>query len=140
MPSAATGPELVPYLLYEKEASGILWIPQGSGDIAFHDATLNTTLLGFVQLFAGLETYQFQTSIGPVSSGAIFSPNIFPTFENIPTSQGSLTITSTSSNTFTAAVAPEPASQWLASAGFAALLLIAFQRRPGSAPNTKLNG
>jgi hypothetical protein len=26
MPSAATGPELVPYLLYEKEASGILWI------------------------------------------------------------------------------------------------------------------
>src|SRR5688572_9765633 len=26
MPSAATGPRLVPYLLYEKEASGILWI------------------------------------------------------------------------------------------------------------------
>ncbi len=26
MPSAATGPERVPYLLYEKEASGILWI------------------------------------------------------------------------------------------------------------------
>lgn len=26
MPSAATRPELVPYLLYEKEASGILWI------------------------------------------------------------------------------------------------------------------
>jgi enoyl-CoA hydratase/carnithine racemase len=26
MSSAATGPELVPYLLYEKEASGILWI------------------------------------------------------------------------------------------------------------------
>lgn len=97
--------------------------PQGSGDIEFGDATLNTVLLGFTQLFQGLETYQFQTSIGPISSGIVFSPNIFENFQNIATSQGSLTITSTSSNTFTAVVVPEPASGWFAAAGLAALLL-----------------
>ncbi len=95
------------------------WIdPQGSGDIIFNDATLNTQLLGFTKLFEGLETYQFQTSIGPVSGGFAFIPDVFHNFQNIPTSQGLLTITTTSDNVFTALVpAPEPASTWLALAG-----------------------
>jgi MYXO-CTERM domain-containing protein len=102
------------------------WIdPQGSGDIIFNDALLNSELLGFTELFEGLETYQFQTSIGPVSGGFPFIPNIFENFQNIPTSQGLLTITSTSANVFTAMVStPEPSSAWLAVASLGALLLI----------------
>ena len=102
------------------------WLdPQGSGDIIFNDLTLNTELLGFTALFQGLETYQFQTSIGPVSGGFPFIPNIFANFQNIATSQGLLTITTTSDNVFTAVVpTPEPASVWLAVAGLATVLVI----------------
>ncbi len=104
------------------------WIdPQGSGDIIFNDATLNTEILGFTELFAGLENYQFQTSIGPVSGGFAFIPDVFENFQNIPTSQGLLTIDSTSANVFTAAI-PEPASVWLFAAGLAALLFVRNRR------------
>src|ERR1700734_1766101 len=72
------------------------WVdPEGSGDIIFNDAALDTELLGFTRLFAGLETYQFQNSIGPIGGGFPFIPNIFENFQNIPTSQGLLTITMT---------------------------------------------
>jgi hypothetical protein len=103
--------------------------PQGSGDIIFNDATLNTEILGFTRLFEGLETYQFQNSIGPISGGFPFIPNIFENFQNIPTSQGLLTITTTSDNVFTAVVAtPEPASPWLALAGLSAIFIIGRRR------------
>jgi hypothetical protein len=106
------------------------WIdPQQSGDIIFNDATLGTELLGFTELFQGLEAYQFQTSIGPISGGFAFIPNLFENFQNIPTSQGLLTITMTSANVFTAVVpTPEPSSTWPAVAGLAALLLIRNRR------------
>jgi hypothetical protein len=102
------------------------WLdPQGSGDIIFNDVTLNTELLGFTELFEGLETYQFQTSIGPVSGGFAFIPDVFHNFQNIPTSQGLLTIATTSDNVFTALVpTPEPASTWFAAVGLTAVLLI----------------
>ena len=104
--------------------------PEGSGDIIFNDATLNTEILGFTRLFAGLEAYQFQNSIGPISGGFPFIPNIFENFQNIPTSQGLLTITTTSANVFTAAVAtPEPASRWLAFAGLSAVFIFGRMRR-----------
>jgi hypothetical protein len=99
------------------------WVdPEGSGDIIFNDATLNTQILGLTHLFSGLETYQFQNSIA-VTGGIPFIPNFFENFQNIPTSQGPLTITMTSANVFTAVVpTPEPASPWLALAGLAAVV------------------
>lgn len=98
--------------------------PQGSGDIEFMDATLNTPILAFTQLFQGLETYQFQSSIGPITGGFPFIPNIFDNFENIPTSEGLLSVTLTSENVFSAIVATaEPASPWLALAGLCAVVL-----------------
>jgi hypothetical protein len=99
------------------------------GDILFNDTTLNAALLGFTKLFAGLEAYQFQTSIGPVSGGFPFTPNIFETFQNIPTSGGLLTITMTSNNSFTADVTAEPASAWLALGGLGVVVLLARVRR-----------
>ena len=104
--------------------------PQGSGDIIFNDAVTNQALLGFVELFAGLETYQFTTSIGPVSSGFAFVPNLFPTFQNIPTSLGLLTINSTSNELFSASVlaTPEPALGLSVAGLFAALLLRRLRR------------
>jgi hypothetical protein len=103
--------------------------PQGSGDIIFNDTTLNTELLGFTRLFAGLETYQFQTSIGPISGGFPFIPNIFENFQNIPTSEGLLTITMTSNNVFTAVVStPELASGWLVLIGVGAVVVFGLMR------------
>jgi hypothetical protein len=106
------------------------WLdPQGSGDMIFNDAALNIELLGFTKLFEGLETYQFQTSIGPISGGFPFIPNIFANFQNIATSQGLLTITTTSDNVFTAVVpTPEPSSTWLTMAGLASVLLLRIKR------------
>jgi hypothetical protein len=98
------------------------WVdPEGSGDIIFDDATLGIGILGLTHLFAGLENYQFQNSLSVVG-GFPFIPNIFENFQNIPTSQGLLTITMTSNNVFTAVVTPEPASPWLAMAGLAAVV------------------
>jgi hypothetical protein len=104
--------------------------PQDSGDIIFNDATLNTELLGFTELFAGLETYQFQTSIGPISGGFPFAPDIFENFQNIPTSEGLLTITMTSNNVFTAVVfTREPGSGWLVFIGVGALVVFSWKGR-----------
>jgi hypothetical protein len=106
----------------------MLWSdPQGAGDIVFQDPDLAsgfppTNNLSFTQLFVGLETYKFATSLGPVS---IFnsSPNIFGAFLDIPTDQGLLTITAVSDATFTATVAtPEPSSLAMSIVGVFALL------------------
>ena len=106
------------------------WVdPEGSGDIIFNDATLNTQILGLTHLFAGLETYQFQNSIS-VLGGIPFIPNIFENFQNIPTSQGLLTITMTSNYAFSAVVAtPEPASPWLAVMSLGAVFFFAWMIR-----------
>ncbi len=100
------------------------WVdPEGSGDITFEDATLRTESLGFTRLFAGLETYHFQNSIGPITGGFPFIPDVFENFQNIPTSEGLLTITMTSANVFTAVVpTPEPALLWFALAGLSAVI------------------
>ncbi len=103
--------------------------PEGSGDIIFNDATLNTEILAFTRLFAGLESYQFQNSIGPVTGGFPFVPNLFENFQNVPTSQGLLTITMTSNNAFTAVVTPEPASPWLALMGLGAIVFLGQMKR-----------
>jgi hypothetical protein len=107
------------------------WIdPQGSGDIIFNDVTRNAELLGFTHLFAGLETYQFQSSIGPIVGGFPFLPNIFENFLDIPTSEGLLTITMTSDNAFAAVVAtPEPASLRFALAVLSAAIVLGQIRR-----------
>jgi hypothetical protein len=105
------------------------WVdPEGSGDIIFDDATLNFGILGFTRLFAGLETYQLQNSIGPIAGGFPFIPNVFENFQNIPTSQGLLTITMTSANVFTAVVTPEPASLWCTLAGLSAVVFRRMKR------------
>ena len=93
----------------------------------------STEILGFTRLFAGLETYQFQNSIGPIVGGFPFIPNIFENFSNIPTSQGLLTITLTSNNAFTAVVTPEPASPWLALTGLGAMIFFGRMKRSNSA-------
>lgn len=100
-----------------------LWVdPEGAGDITFGDATLGILILGFTHLFAGLETYQFQNSISVVG-GFPFIPDIFANFQNIPTNEGLLTITTTSDNVFTAVVStPEPASLWFTLAAGSAVI------------------
>ena len=92
--------------------------------------TRNAELLGFTRLFAGLETYQFQNSIGPISDGFPFLPNIFENFSNTPTSEGLLTIRMTSDNAFTAVVAtPEPASLRVVLAGLSVAIVLGRMRR-----------
>jgi hypothetical protein len=109
--------------------------PQGAGDMIFANSALNdgnftSGLLGIVALFQGLETYQFATSLGPIT-GFDFLPNIFPNFQNIPTGLGSLTVASTSPLTFTAQVIPEPSSRLLSCVGLLALLSLCGLLRSG---------
>jgi hypothetical protein len=82
-------------------------------------------LLGFTALFSGLESYNLKTSFGPVSSAYDFEVTAFDAFQNISTSEGNLSVTAASNDTFTAVTAsPEPASLWLGGLGLAGLLLI----------------
>jgi hypothetical protein len=46
--------------------------PNGSGDIIFGDIDARTGILGMTALFPGLETYNLQSSIGPISSALDF--------------------------------------------------------------------
>jgi len=84
--------------------------PQGAGDIIFGDLIRNPGLfpgiLGITVLFQGLESYNLQSSFGPIFSPLDFPSSIFHTFANIPTSQGALSLVA-SNETFTASV-PEP--------------------------------
>ncbi len=82
--------------------------PNGAGDIIFGDATRGDGILGFTELFAGLESYNLQSSFGPVSSPFDFETSVFKDFQNIPTGDGSISLVA-SDDTFTAvAAAPEP--------------------------------
>jgi hypothetical protein len=105
--------------------------PNGSGDIIFGIVDTPTgfafctgcqALLGFTALFSGLETYDLESSFGPVSSPVDFETMFFDTFQNISTSEGTLSLVA-SNDTFTAVTAsPEPASVWLVGLGLAGLL------------------
>lgn len=112
--------------------------PNGSGDIIFGDASggagfgcdpgVGCPILGFVNFFTGppyLTYYELDSSIGPVS-GNDFPVAVFDAFENIPTSDGLLSIpqslnSAESNNTVTedfmetfVANTPEPSSLFLA--------------------------
>jgi hypothetical protein len=94
--------------------------PNGAGDIIFGDATVGNGILGFTRLFAGLETYNLQSSFGPVSSPFDFETSVFNNFQNIPTSEGLLSLVA-SNDTFTAVTAaPEPATFFIAGLGLLA--------------------
>jgi hypothetical protein len=96
--------------------------PNGAGDIIFGDFTAGNQILGFTKLFAGLETYNLESSFGPVSSPFDFETSVFNDFRNIPTSGGSLSLVA-ANDTFTAVTAvPEPASFLAAGLGLLAAL------------------
>ena len=105
-------------------------VPLGSGDVVFGDFALNPSLfpgiLGITALFSGLETYNLQSSFGPVFSGLDFPSSIFHTFQYIPTSRGALSLVA-ANDTFTASTAPEPAAVLLLGVGLASL--IQYRRR-----------
>jgi hypothetical protein len=100
--------------------------PQGSGDIIFGNSpiTIGTGLLGITRLMVGLETYNLESSFGPVFSPVDFESSIFMNFQNIATSQGGLTLVA-SNETFTATAAatptPEPLSLLLLGVGLVLL-------------------
>jgi hypothetical protein len=107
--------------------------PNDSGDIIFGIVDTSTgfafcdnchALLGITALFSGLESYNLESSLGPVFSPFDFETGAFNTFQNISTSEGTLSLVATN-DTFTAVTAsPEPASLWLAGLGLAGLLVI----------------
>jgi hypothetical protein len=104
------------------------WIdPNGAGDIIFGDVDAPggffSGILGFTQLFVGLETYNLQTAFGPVSGAFDFETGAFNNFHNIETSGGILNVSSASNDTFTA-ITPEPASFLFAGLGLAGLLAL----------------
>jgi hypothetical protein len=103
------------------------WIdPNGAGDIIFGDVDAPggffSGILGLTQLFVGLETYNLQSALGPISSPFDFEVTAFNNFHNIQTSGGVLNVSAASNDTFTA-ITPEPASFLLAGLGLALLAL-----------------
>jgi MYXO-CTERM domain-containing protein len=100
--------------------------PQGAGDIVFGDLSTDPSLfpgiLGITVLFQGLETYNLQSSFGPVYSPIDFPSSIFDSFQDIPTNEGLLSLVA-SDETFqaTEATTPEPGSMLLAAIGLAGL-------------------
>ena len=82
------------------------WVdPNFSGDILFESSGVN--ILGITALFQGLDTYDLQSSAGPIFSAVDFPSQFFNSFQNIPTSQGPLSLVA-SDETFFAVTAPEP--------------------------------
>jgi len=98
--------------------------PNGAGDIVFGDVAAGHGILGFTQLFVGLETYDLKSSFGPVSSPFDFVTSVFNGFQNIPTSDGSLSLVAMN-DTFTAdANVPEPRLLMIAGLGLMGLIAI----------------
>ncbi len=78
---------------------------QGPEDIVFGDSTTGAGLLGITVFGQGVQTYNLESSFGPVSSPVDFESSIFHNFQNIATSEGPLTLIS-SNETFTASLLP----------------------------------
>src|SRR5580698_2706024 len=109
------------------------WVdPNGSGDIIFGNIDSSSPsfggILGFTHLFVGLETYNLQSSFGPVSSPFDFETGVFNAFQNIPTSGGLLNLVA-SDDTFTATATPEPSSFLFAGVGMLGLMTLIRVRR-----------
>jgi hypothetical protein len=100
--------------------------PNFSGDIIFEDA--GSRILGITVLFEGLENYNLQSSFGPVFSSIDFETQFFHAFQNIPTTQGTLSLVAMN-ETFVAVVTPEPASSTLAILGMIFLWLCSIRAR-----------
>lgn len=102
--------------------------PQGSGDIIFGAG--GASVLGITVIGQGLETYNLQSSFGPIFAPIDFETDIFHNFENIPTTQGLVTVSSVVDETFTAMTpTPEPGSLLLAGLGLTGLLALRKGRR-----------
>jgi hypothetical protein len=102
--------------------------PNGSGDIIFGDVVLGSGIgngiLGFTKLFAGLESYDLKSSFGPLSSPLDFETSVFDNFNNLPTSQGSLSLVA-SNDTFTAVTGvTEPSFDLIVGAAILGVLII----------------
>jgi hypothetical protein len=102
--------------------------PNGAGDIIFGDFAIGNGILGLTHLFVGLETYNLESSFGPVSSSYDFETSAFNYFQNIPTSEGSLSLVA-SNDTFTAVVSNVPEPAYPVVIGFGLLGLFAIRRR-----------
>jgi hypothetical protein len=106
------------------------WLdPNGSGDIIFGvpgGSGFFDGILGFTSLFSGLESYDLESSFGPVSSpnGSDFETSVFNAFQNISTNEGNLSLIA-SNETFTAvATVPEPGTFILLGSALAFTCLI----------------
>jgi hypothetical protein len=100
--------------------------PNLSGDIIFQDA--GSGILGITALFSGLESYNLQSSFGPVFSNTDFETQFFHTFQNVPTTDGPLSLVAMN-ETFVAVVAPEPGGTTLAILGVAFVCICSFRMR-----------
>lgn len=101
------------------------WVDHnGANDIIFGDVDSTVGfyggILGFSQMFVGLDTYNLQSAFGPVSSAFDFETGAFNAFQSIQTSGGLLSLTATN-DTFTA-VSPEPATWLFAGIGLVGML------------------
>lgn len=102
--------------------------PQGAGDIIFADGPIG--ILGITVLTMGLETYNLQSSFGPILAPVDFESSIFMNFRDIATDQGFLSLVS-SDEVFIASTptpTPEPMSMLFVGLGLSALFARALQR------------
>jgi hypothetical protein len=83
----------------------------------------------------GLETYNLESSFGPVLSPVDFESSIFMNFQNIATSQGALTLVA-SDETFIASAAPTPEPLSMLLVGVGMVLLPAARRACIGCPET----
>jgi hypothetical protein len=105
--------------------------PQNSSDMIFANSPISiaTGLLGITKV--ELLGYDLTSAIGPLLSALDFESAVFHNFQNIPTSQGLLTLVA-ASDTFTATIVPEPLSTLLVGVGLAGLLFRHLLRPPGT--------
>jgi hypothetical protein len=112
--------------------------PNGAGDIIFGDVaagsvTTGDGILGFTRLFEGLESYNLKSSFGPVSSAFDFETSVWNHFQNISTSEGSLSLVA-SNDTFTAVASSVPEPSYALISGLLLLGLLAIRRIRGNVP------
>jgi hypothetical protein len=106
--------------------------PNGSGDIIFGDVAAGSAatgdgILGFTALGVGIETYNLESSFGPVSSAFDFETSVFNHFQNVSTSVGALSLLAMD-DTFTAVLSSAPEPSCFLATGMGLLVLIAIRR------------